>query len=112
MQAGKMDRLVQIERPVQVRDLATGETSIEYQIVDRVWGSKTPGPAQERLSEGQIHTEPRDTIRIRYRDDIAAPGSGPAMRLTVEGATGDIVDVTEVGRREALDLTILSRGEP
>jgi SPP1 family predicted phage head-tail adaptor len=105
MEAGKLDRLVTLERATVVDDPFGGEVE--------TWAPLATVPAEmlpisdgERFRYGEVAAEITTRWRIRWGYDVTAED-----RLTYEGRVFAIVGVKEIGRHEGQELTTGARAE-
>lgn len=97
--AGKMDRLLSLERAVQTRDEIGGMIET-WQEVRRLWVMKLPDQTSETIQSGQITARMTARFRCRYFPDLA-------LTDRLREATGrlwNIRHVGEIGRREGWDI--------
>lgn len=85
---------------VITRDAAGGEV-IEWVNADTVWASKQPVSGKKMYAGEGKHFEVSLLYRIRHRLDVAA-----GWRLQHGDDIFEIIDPSEVGRRQFLDLAI------
>jgi len=97
---GKMDRRIAIERVTRVK--VAGEVVPTWTTLATVWAEVVQQTAGEFFT-GYGEAETGSVIfRVRYR-----PGITTKDRVTYDGAAYDLKEITEIGRRDALEL----RGE-
>lgn len=122
MQAGRLDRKIDIERKALTQDEFGQETEAWDKIASRRAASATPVNGDERFAASQFVGKRVIEFRIRYSaalanvnplDRIVYP-AGAAESPTPEPAEDeiyDIQDVREIGRREGLQIFAVSRSE-
>lgn len=98
MRAGRLDRRIVIERPVSTTD-TFGASIQTWTEVATVWASVRQLRGQEYLSAQAGQAEVDAVFKLRYRADLT-----PVMRITYGGANYDIKSISEIGRREALEI--------
>lgn len=103
MKAGKMDRIVRIEQQVTAQD-SFGEPIVTWAVLDTAWAEVSPLRASERFTSQQFSAEVDTRFRLRWRSDVDA-----TMRIIHDGAAYDIASVTEIGRREGIEIIARSR---
>ena len=97
---GKMDRRVTLERAMKVK--RNGEVVSTWTTLATVWAEIIQQSASEFFT-GYGEAETGTVIfRIRYRPEITTED-----RVTYDGTVYNLKEITELGRRDALEL----RGE-
>jgi SPP1 family predicted phage head-tail adaptor len=100
VQAGRLDRLVQLRHRVLTSDANTGEKVQSWPTAYVfVYANKRDVRGREYFSAQQLNSEITTTWTIRYRTDVKVTD-----RLFVDGVAYDIVSISEIGRREGLEL--------
>lgn len=106
MRAGKLDRIIAIERFTSTVD--------EYGTVVETWTPVATVRAeliQSTVQEFmQAYGETAQTavvFRVRFRDDIAVDD-----RVTYASRAYDLKEIKELGRREGLELRCIAAGGP
>lgn len=112
--AGRFDRLVTIE---QLSDKAgTSGYPVESWIaLDTVWMEKVSTSGGERFIAAQNAAQVQTRWRMYWRDDMDpdAVDVQKTRRLSFQGRVYDITSVSEIGRREGIELaTIAKSGAP
>ena len=98
MRAGKLDRLIIIERPTE-NVAPSGAVSTGWAQIAVVRAELVQRTADEFLTGfGEAETGSA-VFRIRYMDGITT-----ADRVVFDGGTYDIDEIAEIGRRRALEL--------
>ena len=107
MQSGKLDRLIDIEQRIVVRDPATGaEVATWAPFAAGVWASKEDftnvGASEEYMRPGGLEAHGGiSRIKVRWHD-----GVDTSMRLNLgNGQLRQITGLAEIGRREGLQLS-------
>jgi SPP1 family predicted phage head-tail adaptor len=98
MEAGRLDRRIQLEQRSVTR-AADGSETVTWSLVADLWAQIVPLRGQERYGAGAEQPERDARVRIRWRSGVSA-----GMRIVHEERVWDIQAVLEVGRREGLDL--------
>jgi SPP1 family predicted phage head-tail adaptor len=100
MQAGKLDRLVQLQHRVLTRN-GVGEQVASYVTYATVWAGKRDLRGREYFAAQQINPELQATWTIRWRSDVVATD-----RLIDDNGTAfDLASPpAEIGRHHGLDL--------
>ncbi len=106
MQAGGLDRRVEVLVREELRDPLSGEPREVWARLAEVWAEVLPGPGSERYGDQQRVATNATRFRIRYRDDVT-----PLNRLRYRGREYDIHGVQEIGRREGLEVLAEARAE-
>jgi SPP1 family predicted phage head-tail adaptor len=99
MQAGRMDRRIKIERRVETQN-AYGEAVITYDLLAELWAEKRFVSGREVFASNQFIEQGTVIYRIRY-----FKGVNEKCRIVDNEDTYDIVYISELGRREGLELT-------
>lgn len=102
MLAGKLDRRVTIQRKQVTRDDFGGEV-IAWAEVCTVWARIIPLRGSERFVAQQEQADRDARVQMRWW-----PGITPAMRVIYEGRVWDIEAVAELGRRDGLELLVVT----
>ncbi|MBF2716889.1 phage head closure protein [Agrobacterium vitis] len=98
MRAGKLDRIITIERQIETVK-PSGAVAAAWTNFDTVRAEIVQQSASEFLT-GFGEAESNSVIfRIRY-----LPGITTADRVSYNGATYDLKEVSEIGRRRGLEL--------
>lgn len=99
MQAGKLDRRIDIEQRTLTKN-AYGEETETWSVWATVWAQKRPKTGREYFEAQQERAESEVVWRIRHRTGIKVG----EMRVNDGTHTYDIESVIEMGRREGLEL--------
>jgi len=104
MDIGRLDRRVTLQRPERTTggDGSWVETWVD---VATVWATVTLVGARERTAAPQVLPELTARIHIRHRADVL-----PSWRVLYEGKAWAIGGVSELGRREGLELFVTAVG--
>lgn len=99
MRAGDLDRRVSLYHRVLTQN-AQGEQVPSYPTAYvTVWAQKLDQRAREYFAAQGTQAEATTRFRIRYRSDVLMTD-----RLVLDGLNYDIVQISEIGRREGLEL--------
>lgn len=122
MQAGRLDRRIDIERKVAGQD-AYGEPLEQWtKIAVRIPASATPVSGDEKFAASQFVGQRVIEFRIRWSQSLsnlnslnriiypAAESESPTP-VADEQNIYDVKDVREIGRREGLQIFAVSRSE-
>ncbi len=101
LQAGKMDRLIRIERKSTSQG-SSGEQVDTWTEVGTVWAEQVELRGYERAAMRQLIGHAISTFRIRWSSVV--DGTTVLDRIVYAGRTYQITDVREIGRREGLEL--------
>lgn len=104
MQAGRLDKRVQILQKVETRD-TTGDDLTDadnWTVLATVWAAVQPLQGRELLLAKQLQQDGTTRFRIRYRADVTTKN-----RMKYRGVTFDITDVqhVEYDDRETVIMT-------
>lgn len=105
--AGKLDRRVTILRPTYTTDASNERIAGEPDETER-FASVRPAPGTERFRSAETAAEAPMRFVFRYEPDL--------VRVTDsirhdDGRTYAVASVTEIGRREGLEVLATARGE-
>lgn len=103
IEAGKLDRRIQILRAGSLDDGLQVRTDVFAPIGSRIWASFTPISDSERFRADSVWQDMTARFRVRYSGFTA--GITAKDRLVCEGATYAIGGIKEVGRREGFEIT-------
>jgi SPP1 family predicted phage head-tail adaptor len=106
MQAGKLDKRLDIEQPISTQD-ASGSPVVSWLAVGTVWASIEPIKGREALTSNQIIGTMDARIRIRQHPLLST--MTPKWRLKYDGVIFNIVSIAHVslGNRE-IEIMCLS----
>lgn len=99
MQAGSMDRYIEIQTPDFTTD-AAGERIATWSTYANVWAAKRDVTAREKFAGDQDLAEETAVFRLWWLDGVNA-----TMQIVHDGKVYGIEGVAEIGRREGLELT-------
>lgn len=100
---GKLDRRIVLQSPAASTESDGGVTTA-WTTVATVWAGFRPARTREIEAARQASAEAEVVFTIRYRDDVTA-----AWRVTLDGRPFDVTGVTELGRRQWLEIAATSR---
>ena len=100
MRAGKLDRRVVLQRPLDQQD-GSGTVTQTWFDAGEVWASRRDLRGREFVAAQALQAEVETLYTIRH-----APGLVPSARwrLVDAGRVYDIAGVAEIGRREGYEL--------
>lgn len=102
--AGKLDRLVVIQsRTVEQNEY--GEEIETWSDSATAWARFLPGGGDERFSAASVYASTEARFQLRWRSDITSQN-----RLIYDAKIWDILLVTEIGRREGIELKAKASG--
>ena len=104
MRAGRLDRRITVEQFTSTVN-AMGEPIMTWTALATLWASVRAKSAREFFAHGEQATADV-AFKIRYRSDL-----NRTMRIAYGGDTYDIVAITEIGRREALEIIATAKVE-
>lgn len=97
--AGALDRRITLQERTDTRD-AAGEPIPAWTTLDTVWAALIPLTGREQFEAQQVNAQRPAKFQIRYRDDVTE-----TMRISWDGEVWDINGISQIGRREGLELT-------
>jgi len=100
MNAGTLDRLISIQALTTSQDEYGGVTETWTELA-QVWARWLPGAGSERFAAGSVHAETQGRFHIRWRADVT-----PQHRVAWDNKSWEILDVTEIDRRDGLELRV------
>jgi len=100
MLAGKLDRRITIQQPVETQN-SFGEVVVSFTNFAEVWAEVIPVSGNERLTAGQILPEATLKINIRWLSGI-----NEKFRILYENVAYDIQYIAELKRRDGLQITV------
>jgi head-tail adaptor len=121
MRAGKLDRLIDIQRADMVMSPGGEPTLTWANVVTRRAASYAPVAGSERFSAPQLAALEQVEFRIRYSQNVAelmpqdriiypSPEGSPPAPIT-ERQIYNIIAVNEIGRREGLAIMTVRRAD-
>lgn len=106
LQAGKLDRKVTINRPTWTRDEGNERVPGEPDTTTR-WASVRPAPGTERFQDAETAAAAPMRFVFRWEDDLVRVTDS----ITHDGRDYAVASVTEIGRREGIEVLATARGE-
>lgn len=103
MKPGTLDRRVTILRRALTRN-EHGEQVETYSELTTVWAQRLDVTAREAFTAQTTIAEGTAKFRMRYRSDLIYTD-----RLSCESKEYDIVQIAELGRREATEIVGVAR---
>lgn len=100
MNAGKLDRRIQIKTKTVTRDTFGAEVTT-YEVFATVWAEMVPITGREYFSSSQFINESMVKFRIRYK-----AGINESAIITYDGIDYDIVYIAELGRSAGLEILV------
>lgn len=99
MRAGNLDRLIELRHRVLTQN-SHGEQVPSYpSAYATVWAEKLDQRAREYFAAQGTQAEATTRFRIRWRSDVVMTD-----RLVLDSVNYDIVQISEIGRRQGLEL--------
>lgn len=108
--SGRLDRLVTIEVRALTKG-ATGEQVESWSCLTTRWMSKRDVRAAERFAGQELRAEIDTVFRCRFPDPCDLVIAPDTHRLKYGGRVYQIHGCSEIGRREALELSCSARAE-
>jgi len=108
IKAGELDRRIIVQRATVTRDGLNNpvETWVDHATI---WAKYEPVSDGEKFRAGERASEIGARFTIRYSSQVA--DVSPKDRLVFSGRTYAITRVKEVGRRVALEITVVGRDD-
>jgi len=104
MKAGRMDRVVTLRQATVAQD-DYGQPIETWTDLAEVWASRVELKGAERWAAKQVLSEISAKYWIRWRDDVT-----DRLRLVDDSTEYNIQAVSEIGRREGLELIVSTIG--
>jgi SPP1 family predicted phage head-tail adaptor len=105
LQIGKLDRRIVVQRLTQGQG-PYGEPTETWTEFASLWTNAYSGSGREFAAARQVNAEISMQFQIRYLDGLST-----TMRILYNGQHYDIDRISEVGRRERLDIFAKARQE-
>jgi SPP1 family predicted phage head-tail adaptor len=100
MDAGRLDRRIELRRQVLTLDESTGQTVESWPTAyATVWAEKADLRGREFFAANQVNSEITTLFRIRHRTDVLATD-----RIVCDGLSYNINPPAEIGRRDGLEI--------
>lgn len=109
MQAGKLDRRIELQRFTATTDPDSGEQVKAWGTLTLASASKADVSDRERVASAEVAAQIGTRFQIRWTSTVA--DLNPKDRLTFEGRTYQIVAVKEIGRRVGLEISAIARSD-
>lgn len=106
MNAGRMDRKVDLLRPTTSTD-SFGQVSETFTTEAAVWAQKKDVTAREAVEADQVVAQIRTEWTIRWRSDIT-----PQWRIRYGSEIYTIDGILEIGRREGMKILSTNKDSP
>ena len=106
MRAGRLDRMVIIQRKTVVQD-DHGEEIETWTNLDTVWAGRRDLRGKEFFAAQQENASISAVFTLRYRNDITPDDH----RISYEGRIYDIKSVIELCKNVGLELMVEARAE-
>src|SRR5688500_6949508 len=107
MRAGRLDRMITIERTGAAIDNGYTRKKGDWIAHAAVRAQVTGAPGTERVASGENAASAPTLFKIRWSTDVA--DVNPKDRIAYGGRVYDIRSVNEIGRREALEILATAR---
>ena len=109
MQAGKLDRKIELQRFTATTDPDSGEQVKAWAFLAYASASKMDVSDRERVASSEVAAEIGTRFQVRWTSTLA--DINPKDRLVFEGSTYQIVAVKEIGRRVGLEISAIARAD-
>lgn len=104
--AGDLDRRIELRRQMSGSD-AVGQPNAGWITIDTVWAWFKPAFGKEIMNGLAADAVMPSTFRIRWRRDV-----DPSWVIRFDGLLYDIYSITEIGRREGLEILATAQVRP
>lgn len=108
MRAGSLDRRIRIERRVETQS-TSGHPVETWRSEATVWASVRYDKGSERFNAPQYTGKTMAVFRVRWSQLTA--GLTSRHRLIFNDRVHDVMDLREIGRREAIEIDASVRNE-
>jgi len=108
MQSWKLDRRLTLQRATITYDTMNNPVET-WSTLATVWASKEEINDTERLQSSEKGSA--ITVRFQIRYSVRVSDLNAKDRISYGGHTYDIVGVKELGRREGLEISAMTRGD-
>lgn len=105
--AGRLDRRVTIERGTKARN-TVGQTVLTWSPHATRWASVRPAPGTERFANAESAASAPLRFVFRWEDNLVKVTD---RLLHDDGRRYDVNSVTEIGRREGIEVLAVGRAE-
>ena len=109
MNAGKLDRKVELMQPTETTD-TFGQTSETFTSAAQVWAMKRDVSQKEAVEVDQLVATMRTEFTIRWRSDIST--TWRVQLVETPRTAYQIHGILEIGRKEGLRLLCTSKDAP
>lgn len=99
MKAGRMDRRVDLQHRALAAPNVHGEQVPSWTTYATVWAERLEGGGREAFIAQTTYASTDVRFRIRHRTDVVLTD-----RVVFDSKNFDVVGVSEIGRREGLEL--------
>lgn len=107
--AGKRDRRIRIERATTIQDAGSGQEVPSWGLLAERWASWRRASARETLASAEMSAAVSDVFEILWSQQVA--DLSPKDRVIYDGRTYEIVEATEIGRREGIRIAAIARAD-
>lgn len=122
MRSGRLDRRIDIQRAIMTQDASGQEVQTWETIVRRRAATVFPIRGDERFSAEQFVAKQQCDFQIRYSASLADLNPEDRILYPAQGDESptpapevhtifDIIEVSEIGRREGLKISAVRRSE-
>jgi SPP1 family predicted phage head-tail adaptor len=108
--AGRLDRRVVLQSKTTTRDASTGEEIEGWAEAGALWMGKRDVRASERFGPDQVVAEIDTVFRARWSPALTVIRP-ETHRLLYDDRIYNIHGITELGRRETVEIACAARGE-
>jgi SPP1 family predicted phage head-tail adaptor len=105
MRAGKLDRLIVLQR-VETAPGPFNEPTLTWTDIATLEAQQRPERGGERFAAMEVHGQAVMTFHIRYRSDVTV-----SDRIFYNGRSWNILDLREIGRTSVTEIDVVARAE-
>lgn len=107
--AGELDRKITITRAAVSRDAVNNEVETWPPFLTKLSAKWRPATAREQLAQQEVGADVDDIFEIRWSTQAAT--INPKDRLIFGERDYNIVEVTEIGRRNRIRIKAIARSD-
>jgi head-tail adaptor len=109
MKATGREWTIIIERNTPTQDSGSGENVDSWEMLATTYAEKLDVSDSERVASAEVSAEISTRFRLLWSD--AYSSVNPKDRIVLDERVFEIVGVKEIGRREGLEISAISRAD-